>query len=209
MAYPDDRPIEGLPGVAEVEFDFCALGMKSSDEHGPAPVKKRTRIITNCPELVRALKERQCTKDHRHVPLVHGRASACQEYPMKFCRVVCRAVAVQADKDKKTNRSHPRKRAVISSITNARVNAMADASGSQKLRNMMRVTRHGNWAKEELDKACAGQTVEHGHGSSVESTDCTELMEALTREDPEAAPFYKGWSKESRMGCIQEGGRSR
>ena len=41
-----------LPGVHEVEFDFCSLGMTSSDERGQAPVKKRTRIITNCPALI-------------------------------------------------------------------------------------------------------------------------------------------------------------
>ena len=43
--------LRSMKGVVEVEFDFCALGMRSEDEYGVAPVKKRTRIITNCPAL--------------------------------------------------------------------------------------------------------------------------------------------------------------
>ena len=72
-----------LPGVREVEFDFCSLGMTSADEMGQALVKKRTRIITNCPALIDELRKHQCTKDHRHVP-------SCQEYPIECCKAVCR-----------------------------------------------------------------------------------------------------------------------
>ena len=48
--------VKALPGVEVVEFDFCALGMVSADEWGTAPVKKRTRVMTNCPALIRALR---------------------------------------------------------------------------------------------------------------------------------------------------------
>ena len=64
--------LRGIPGVVEVEFDFCMLGMTSVDEQGEAPAKKRTRIATNCPELARALRRYQCSGDHRHVRLVQG-----------------------------------------------------------------------------------------------------------------------------------------
>ena len=33
------QALRDIPGVAEVEFDFCALGMVSSDDKGVAPVK--------------------------------------------------------------------------------------------------------------------------------------------------------------------------
>ena len=54
--------LRSLPGVREVEFDFCSLGMTSKDEMGQAPVKKRTRIITNCPALIDELRKHQCTR---------------------------------------------------------------------------------------------------------------------------------------------------
>ena len=81
--------LRGSPGATEVEFDICELGMTSTDEPGTDPVKKRTRIITNCPALVEALKLCQCRRDHRHVQLLHGKASACLEYPIEFCRTTC------------------------------------------------------------------------------------------------------------------------
>ena len=94
-----------LPGVQEVEFDFCSLGMTSADGMGQALVKKRTRIITNCPALIEELRKHQCTRGHRHVPLVHGRASACKECPIEFCKTVCRAVANTNDMNVKQKRS--------------------------------------------------------------------------------------------------------
>ena len=97
--------LRSIQGAEEVEFDFCALGMVSEDENGVAPVKKRTRIISNCPALIRALKMMQCSRDHRHVPLVHGRASACQVYPPDFCKLVCRSTAAQLDTDVKLARA--------------------------------------------------------------------------------------------------------
>ena len=41
------RMLARMQGCRQVEFDFCAFGMKSSDELGKGFVKKRTRVITN------------------------------------------------------------------------------------------------------------------------------------------------------------------
>ena len=79
-----------------------------------------SHIVTNCPALVEALEACQCTRDHRLVQLVHGRASACQCYPPAFCLLVCGSVTNQLDKDLKAMRSRPRKKAIINSLCNVR-----------------------------------------------------------------------------------------
>ena len=81
----ETKTLEALrqaPGYIEVEFDFCTMGMVSSDNEGEAPVKKRTRIGTNCPAVAEALAVMQCAGGHRHVQHLQGRASACQQYPV-------------------------------------------------------------------------------------------------------------------------------
>ena len=53
------------------------------------PVKKRTRIMTNSPKIANRLARFQRDGSHWHMPLVNGRASACQVYPRKFCAQIC------------------------------------------------------------------------------------------------------------------------
>ena len=55
-----------------VNFDFCMTGMRSTDVDGMAPVEKRTRIITNSPQLVDELKKYKCDGLRRHVVLTDG-----------------------------------------------------------------------------------------------------------------------------------------
>ena len=45
---------------------------------------------------------RRCPKDHEHVHLVGGRASAAQEYPRELCEAICRGVANQKKHDLST-----------------------------------------------------------------------------------------------------------
>ena len=78
--------------AAKIAFDFCMLGMKSEDEMGEDPAKKRTSIITNSQLLAHRLSQYQCDGNHRHVKLINGRARKCQEYPDEFCELVCRTV---------------------------------------------------------------------------------------------------------------------
>ena len=53
------------------------------------PVKKRTRIMTNSPKIANRLAKFQCDHSHKHIPLMNGRASACQIYPRPFCAQIC------------------------------------------------------------------------------------------------------------------------
>ena len=71
--------------VVLVDFDFCQLGM----HHKGYPVKKRTRILTNSPKIANRLAKYQCDYSHQHLPLMYGRASACQVYPRPFCAQIC------------------------------------------------------------------------------------------------------------------------
>ena len=81
-----------MPGVERVNFDFCMLGMLSTDSTGVAPAKKRTSVITNSASLAAELRRHQCDGRHRHVALLGERCRKAQEYPDKFCRIVLEAV---------------------------------------------------------------------------------------------------------------------
>ena len=74
-----------------VNFDFCMMGMKSSDEEGEAPARKRTGALTNSKAIAEMLRQAQCEGSHRHVKLIGGKAKACEEYPEEFCEKVCKA----------------------------------------------------------------------------------------------------------------------
>ena len=80
-----------LPGVISVLSDMCAHGLKSTDKLGTALVKKTTRFITNSQSVATAVGVR-CSKTHRHVVLVDGKAKAAGIYPQGLCEAVCRGV---------------------------------------------------------------------------------------------------------------------
>ena len=94
-----------MPSVEVAVCHMCRFGMMSCDQEGPGLVKTPTRFMSNSPEVCKKL-ERRCTnigkadkEKHRHVLLVEGRASACQEYPKALCQAVCEGVALQKKKD--------------------------------------------------------------------------------------------------------------
>ena len=72
------------PGTRSVNFDFCMLGMKSSDDQGEALAKKRTKVVTNSDAIAATFEKYQCNGLHTHVALENGRAKACEKYPDKF-----------------------------------------------------------------------------------------------------------------------------
>ena len=45
--------------------------------------------MTNSPRIANRLARFQCDNSHEHIPLMNGRASACQVYPRKFCAEIC------------------------------------------------------------------------------------------------------------------------
>ena len=71
--------------VTTVDFDFCQLGMHSQGY----PARKRTRIMTNSLCISKRLSRFQCDHSHQHIPLMNGRAGACQVYPRNFCAQLC------------------------------------------------------------------------------------------------------------------------
>ncbi len=82
-----------LSGVHIAKFDFCQLGMVTKDKDGKKSyAKKRTGVMTNSQHVAKILREAQCQGSHLHTQLLDGRAGPCQDYPDKFCRVVCNAI---------------------------------------------------------------------------------------------------------------------
>ena len=103
--------VMAMPSVETTVCHMCCFGMESRDKEGVGLVKKPTRFMSNSIEVLKLL-DRKCTnlgkperEHHRHVPLVEGRARACQEYPKELCRTVCIGVANQKKQDQATTRS--------------------------------------------------------------------------------------------------------
>ena len=79
--------------VESINFDFCMLGMATTDNRGEAaPAKKRTRVITNSKHVAAALRICQCNGLHSHVQLTSGRAKKCEEYPQAFAEIIVLAL---------------------------------------------------------------------------------------------------------------------
>ena len=81
-------------GIESVVTNMCSFGMTAIDEHGEGFVSKPTRILSSSGEVLKRIR-RPCTKDHRHVHLIGGKAKAAQVYPRGFCRAICEGVAAQ------------------------------------------------------------------------------------------------------------------
>ena len=67
-----------IEGVRLARFDICMFGMKTTDEVGNvAYAKKQTAVMTNSVCIAWEItKKGQCQGDHRHAPLIGGRAKA-------------------------------------------------------------------------------------------------------------------------------------
>ena len=68
-----------INNVAIVDFDFCCCGMKLPNDD--RLVKKRTRVMTNSPCLIKCFGRAQCTGGHDHAHLICYQAHRCQVYP--------------------------------------------------------------------------------------------------------------------------------
>ena len=91
------------PGSTRVETHMCRFGMESCDHVGPGKVLKPTYFATNseciAEELDKKCFNRDGQDDHRHVPLINGRARAAQIYPRELCRAICSGFKKQAGRD--------------------------------------------------------------------------------------------------------------
>eukprot|EP00973_Karenia_brevis_P000364 52380-Karenia_brevis.AAC.1 len=90
-------------GVRIAKFDMCMFGMKTVDDKGnPAHARKRTAIMTNSIHIAREITIKgQCDGKHKHAPLIGGRAKACEVYPPRFCKSICRGMRQQLLEDQK------------------------------------------------------------------------------------------------------------
>ena len=81
------------PVVQEVLFDQCALGLKSPRGE---PMKKKTRVLSNCGALIRELAKYQCDKSHSHRRIEGSQdgfrlSTWAQYYPERMVEVLARS----------------------------------------------------------------------------------------------------------------------
>ena len=98
------KKVAAMEGTRQVRFDQCMFGLQLRDEKSGEmkPVRKRTIMMTNSPEVARRL-DRQCPnscanceKKHDHLQLEGGnRCKRAQVYPRELCRTICSGVAAQ------------------------------------------------------------------------------------------------------------------
>ena len=88
--------VRALPGVMEVTFDQCMLGLTSKVDK--IPLRKRTRILTNCVALVRHLSGARCDRSHQHRYIKGSeggvkRSKWAQVYPAGLVTAIADAVS--------------------------------------------------------------------------------------------------------------------
>lgn len=86
--------LRNRPGVQEVVFDQCMCGLVSKVTR--TPMKKRTRILTNCGAVVRIFASFQCDRTHEHVRIQGEeggmkRSVWAQQYPPPMVRALLEA----------------------------------------------------------------------------------------------------------------------
>ena len=91
---PDVQEVQSMSGVYTVVVDMCMMGLVSKVDQ--QPMRKRTRIMTNCGALVRSLQGKLCDKTHDHQTIQGSeggvrRSSWAQIYPQPFAALVAEA----------------------------------------------------------------------------------------------------------------------
>ena len=89
-------------GVQRVVGDPCQYGLKSRDQFGEAPARKR---FTNAVCIAKRLQQQRCFNKpsyqvHRHVVLINGKPKAAQIYPDKLCDEICLGIREQIQRDR-------------------------------------------------------------------------------------------------------------
>ena len=80
--------------IDKVNAHMCRFDMMSEDEAGIGLVKKPTGFLTNSEHLREQL-SKKCLGGHRHVHLMGGKAKACQVYPPKLVKAICRGIQLE------------------------------------------------------------------------------------------------------------------
>lgn len=92
---PSVESVRAMEDVYTVDFDMCAVGMLSPKG---SPVRKRTRIMSNCYSLIQRLRSCQCSRDHEHrtvqgSELGHKMSTWCQIYPPGLVQILAENVS--------------------------------------------------------------------------------------------------------------------
>ncbi len=89
-----------MENVDHAVADMCQFGMTTVVDGVEEPVQKRTKTVSNSPEVLKRVDVR-CPnlggrgEKHDHAQLLNGRARQAQVYPKKFCQAVCEGIAAQ------------------------------------------------------------------------------------------------------------------
>ena len=88
------KEVRALPGVATVVFDQCMCGLVSPVSR--RPMRKRTRIMSNCPELIAAFSGLRCDGSHSHCTVQGSEGGVrlstfAQHYPRAMCELIAKA----------------------------------------------------------------------------------------------------------------------
>ena len=80
--------LRSFPGTAFADFDFCMFGMVTKINR--VPVKKTTRLMTNCPHIYKRFADVRCDGSHDHQMCWDSeggekRSKYAQYYPRPFC----------------------------------------------------------------------------------------------------------------------------
>ena len=91
------KKLQSDPRVNVAYANLCQFGMTTHIDvkDGPrGPVAKPTGFMTSSWTMHEEL-SKKCHDGHQHVPLVGGRAAACQVYPPALCAAMCRGIVRQ------------------------------------------------------------------------------------------------------------------
>ena len=91
---PTLRALANLPTVAAVDFDQCRTGLVGPNGQ---PIKKRTRFLTNMPQVVTCFAQLQCNCKEKHLNLMGAcngiqLSSYCQVYTPMLCDTILECV---------------------------------------------------------------------------------------------------------------------
>ena len=84
-----------IPQCQITDFDQCTVGLRCPESG--LPIKKRTRLLSNAPQVRQMFQGRQCSCTGPHKQ-IEGSACGmklsehCQTYPFEFCQLLCQAV---------------------------------------------------------------------------------------------------------------------
>ena len=94
---PRTKELRAAPGVWSCVFDMCCFGMKTPITG--QPMRKRTRVLTNSPAIVHALRNQICkpgTHQHRIIEGSEGDVKLsrhAQCWPPALCQALVSAMA--------------------------------------------------------------------------------------------------------------------